>query len=189
MPTAELTKLLTTADLLAMSDDGVDRWLIRGELRERTATKRNRWHSLVMAAVVEQLVQWRLRTSAEGRTLCGEAGCILTHDPETAVGIDVAWFSQAVLDEQTDETSMIDGAPVLAIEIPSPSDTLQSIDEKNDAYLSAGVQLVWNVNPHDRTVMVFTPERLPALYNTSQIIPESAALPGLTIAVQDLFPY
>jgi hypothetical protein len=37
--------LLTTEELLAMPEDGVDRDLIRGQLRERPITRRNPWHS------------------------------------------------------------------------------------------------------------------------------------------------
>ena len=32
---ASATPLMTTEELLAMPDDGVERWLIRGELREK----------------------------------------------------------------------------------------------------------------------------------------------------------
>ena len=42
MATATLS--ITTAELLAMPEDGMDRWLIRGELREKPMTKRNRYH-------------------------------------------------------------------------------------------------------------------------------------------------
>ncbi len=51
--------LMTTEQLLALPDDGVERWLIRGQLREKPAmvghsgekivTIRNRWHSRIMA--------------------------------------------------------------------------------------------------------------------------------------------
>jgi hypothetical protein len=60
MATATLTKpvkkLMTTAELLAMPDDGVERWLINGELREKqpgdeTTTKRNRFHSKAMSRI------------------------------------------------------------------------------------------------------------------------------------------
>jgi hypothetical protein len=36
---------MTTAQLLALPDDGVERELIRGELRERPTTRRNRLHA------------------------------------------------------------------------------------------------------------------------------------------------
>ena len=38
-------RLMTTDELLALPDDGVERWLIRGQLREAGLTRRNYRHS------------------------------------------------------------------------------------------------------------------------------------------------
>lgn len=189
MATAELVKPLTTADLLAFPDDGIDRWLIRGDLREEPMTKRNRWHSIVLVVLSRLLDEWRIRSGAGGYFMGGEAGCILSHDPDTAVRIDVAYFSQEVIDRQGDETTLVDGAPILAVEIHSPSDTQQNIREKTDVYLDSGVKLVWNVDPHSKTITVVGQDRLPTLYNISQTITGEPWLPGLSIAVKDVFPY
>ncbi len=51
MATAEATALMTTEQLLAMPDDGVERWLIRGQLREKPMTYRNRWHNRALIRV------------------------------------------------------------------------------------------------------------------------------------------
>jgi hypothetical protein len=42
MSIVEAPRKLTTDDLLAMPDDGVERWLIRGELRENLEADMNR---------------------------------------------------------------------------------------------------------------------------------------------------
>ena len=39
------TTLMTADEFLALPDDGVERWLIHGEVREFGMTIRNRWHS------------------------------------------------------------------------------------------------------------------------------------------------
>jgi hypothetical protein len=39
------SSIMTTEEMLALPEAGIDRELIRGELRERPMTKRNRWHS------------------------------------------------------------------------------------------------------------------------------------------------
>ena len=46
-------QLMTTEELLAIPEDGTDRWLIAGELRERPMTRRNRFHSRVTFRVAE----------------------------------------------------------------------------------------------------------------------------------------
>jgi hypothetical protein len=40
---------MTTEELLALPPGGVERWLIRGKLRQKPMTIRNRWHSRIMA--------------------------------------------------------------------------------------------------------------------------------------------
>ena len=52
MKMATVTTLMTAEELLALPEDGTDRWLIAGELRERPMTKRNRFHSRATARVV-----------------------------------------------------------------------------------------------------------------------------------------
>src|SRR5215218_6559530 len=105
---------LTTADLLAMPDDGVERWLIRGELREKPMTVRNRFHSETMAWVTTELGAWlRMQAEPRGRLLCGEAGVRLGGTPETAVGVDVVYVSAEVAARQSDRTTLIEGVPVL----------------------------------------------------------------------------
>jgi Uma2 family endonuclease len=184
-------KLLTTADLLAMPDDGVDRWLIRGQLRENRetdVTRRNRFHSAVMVAIGAALHVWRDRQpKPRGRVLGGEAGCVLTQDPETTVGIDVAYFGPDTVEYQTDVTTMMDGPPVLAVEILSPSEKQEDIDEKIDAYLKAGVKLVWLVNTHLQTITVLRPDAEPQMFNVTQTIDAEPHLPGFSTPVAALF--
>ncbi len=189
--TAVEPKLWTTADLLALPDDGVERWLINGELREfrdPEMTKRNRWHSQVMMAVGYLLTEWlKQRPEPRGEVHGGEVGCILSHDPETTVGIDVAYFGPEIIAIESEDTPYIDGAPVLAVEILSPYDTLKVINEKIRAYLAAGVKLVWIVDPYQKTVLVHRPDAPPELFNITQTLTAEPHLPGFSTPVTALF--
>jgi Uma2 family endonuclease len=189
MATTETTALMTAEQFLALPDDGVERWLIRGQLRERPMTYRNRWHSRVMVRVAKLLDNW-LDQQAEprGSVLCGEAGVRLTHDPETTiVGVDVVYVSAEVMARQADDTTVIEGTPVLAVEILSPSNTVEEIDEKIDEYLSAGVPLVWIVDPHDRTVTIYRPNQDLEWVNVRQELSGEPHLPGFRVPVAELF--
>jgi Uma2 family endonuclease len=185
-------KLLTTADLLAMPDDGVDRYLIRGHLRERGEpglTKRNCWHSQIEARIAYILWEWLERQpTPHGTVASGEAGCILRHEPHSSVGIDVVYISAEILARQNDETTMIDGVPVLAVEILSPNDVEEDINEKVDEYLAVGVPLVWVVDPHFRTVCVYRPGAEPEMFNVNQELSGDPHLPGFRTRVARFFP-
>lgn len=131
MPATEERTLVKTEDLLTMPENGMDRWLIRGEVRERPMTLRNRFHSRVMVTIATELENWR-RTQPlpRGCVLCGEAGLVLGRDPDTTVGVDVAYVSAETAAQLSEDTTLVDGAPVLAVEILSPSDTNEVVHEK-----------------------------------------------------------
>jgi Uma2 family endonuclease len=189
MSTIAPAPLLTTADLLALPDDGKDRWLIRGRLREKPMTKRNRFHAWIESRIDYFLWSWiESQPEPRGDVYSGEVGCILRHDPSTTVGIDVAYFSTDVSSRQTDDTTLVDGVPILAVEILSPNDTVEEIDEKVHAYLTAGVALLWIVNPRLRTVQVLRPDTEPVLFNVTQELSAEPHLPGFRVPVARLFP-
>jgi Uma2 family endonuclease len=188
MATAEATSPLTTEQLLAMPEDGVERWLIRGQLREKPMTVRNRTHSRIMIRVGKFLDNWLDgQPEPHGSVLGGEAGVRLRRDPDTTVGVDVVYISAEVAARRPDDTSLIDGAPVLAVEILSPNDTVEAVNEKIDGYLAAGVALVWLIDPHRRTVQVLRPGAEPELVTVLQELSGEPHLPGFRVPVAQLF--
>ncbi|ETW97066.1 MAG: hypothetical protein ETSY1_24105 [Candidatus Entotheonella factor] len=188
MNVAITTALMTTEELLALPEDGIDRELIRGVLREKEMTRRNRQHARTEARLTYLLESW-LDTQPEprGQVFSGEAGCILQRDPDTTVGIDVVYITAEMASRQSDSTTMIEGAPLLAVEILSPSDRQQDINAKVDEYLTTGVAVVWIVDPHFRTVTVYRADAEPVLFNVDHHLSSEPHLPGLSISVRDIF--
>jgi Uma2 family endonuclease len=189
MSTATPVRLMTNEEFLALPDDGTDRDLIRGVLWEQTMTRRGRRHSRAEARIAQLLGDW-LETQPEphGMVVSGEAGFHLSGDPETSVGIDVAYVSHEVA-AVASEAALFEGPPVLAVEILSPSDTQERIDEKLAVYLETGVALVWVVNPRFRTVTVYRPDAPPVLFNDRQELTAEPHLPGFCVSVARLFGF
>lgn len=188
MAVVEATTPMTMEQLLALPDDGVKRWLIRGQLREKPMTYRNRFHSRALVRVAKFLEVWLdQQPQPRGSVLGGEAGVRLRRDPDTVFGIDVVYISAEVMARQTDETTIIDGVPILAVEILSPNNTVEEIDEKIDQYLEAGVPLVWIVDTRDRTVTIYRPDEEPELVNVRQELSGEPHLPGFRVPVAELF--
>ena len=179
--------LVTTEELLDMPDDGVDRELIRGGLKERPMTKRNRFHAATEARVARVLDEWLDLASFNGQVFSGELGVILRRNPDTTVGIDVALFEETVVNEQSDETTLIEGIPVLAVEILSPSDKVEDIRNKVVEYLDVGVQVVWVVDPYFRTVQVHRSGKSPETFNSEQTLTEPEVMVGFEVSVLALF--
>jgi Uma2 family endonuclease len=187
-PAAE--KLFTIEDLMAMPDDGVERWLIRGRLREKDAemTKRNRYHAAVTARISQLIGMWiDSQPEPRGEVYDGEAGLYLRRNPDTAVALDVVYMAPGSDAAQTDQTTMLEGIPTLAVEVLSPSNTMEEIHEKVDDYLEIGIPLVWIVDPHLRTVTVLRPNGPPEMFNTTHTLDCDPHMPGFTIPVVKLF--
>jgi len=181
--------LMTTEELLALPADGTARWLIRGQLREKPRTVRHRAHSRILVRLARFLDVWLDgQPGPRGEVLGGEVGVRLRRNPDTTVGIDVAYISPEVAKRPRTGTKLIDGVPVLAVEILSPSDKHEEINEKVDTYLSAGVSLVWIIDPHRRTVEIIRLNAEPELVNVEQELTAEPHLPGFRVAVARLFP-
>ncbi len=177
---------MTIEEFLALPEDGVDRELIRGELREGQVTCRNRYHSKTLMRAGKVLTTWADQTGM-WEVFGGEAGFILSREPRTVVGIDIAIVSAEFISGQTDESSVLQGAPTLAIEILSPSDTMEHIHERTELLLENGVPVVWWLDPQDRTMRIYRLNQVPLLLNETQELSGDPELPGLKVAVKDLF--
>jgi Uma2 family endonuclease len=183
-----VANLMTTEEMLALPENGVDRELINGELRERPMTKRNRWHSRVVSRVAHFLEDWRdQQAQCPGDSFSGEVGCILRRNPDLTVGIDVAFVAKETLAQQSGTTSLIEGAPLLAVEVLSPTDTHEDISEKVEWYLAAGTPLVWVMDPDFRTITVYRNDAPPQLFNHHQEVTAEPHLPGFKVPVAKLF--
>ncbi len=151
-------------------------------------TRRNRFHSRIMIRVGKILDNWLdEQPEPRGQVLGGEAGVILGHDPDTTVGIDVTYVGTEVMVRQTEDSTLIDGVPTLVAEILSPSDTIEDINEKIDAYLDARVSIIWIIDPYRRTITVHQPDSVPKLFNVRDELSVEPHLPGFRVPVARLF--
>jgi Uma2 family endonuclease len=190
MSTATPPALMTADQMLALPDNGMDRELIRGELRESPMTLRNRDHSSLNISISYALRHWlQTRPEPRGRIVGGEAGFRLKRDPDTFVGIDIAYVSADVVTGTPESFPYFEGPPILAVEILSPSDTQEKIDEKIDLYLETGVPLVWIVNAVRKTILVHRAGQEPELFNVRHEIADVPELPGFRAAVAELLRY
>jgi Uma2 family endonuclease len=178
---------LTAEDLMELPDDGVERDIIRGEVREQPMTRRNPDHSGVEAMIGHSLANWlEAQPAPRGRVHSGEAAFRLRRDPESFVGIDVAYVSAEMAAPRPRKLKFYDGPPVLAVEILSPSDEHEKVVEKVGLYLEVGT-VVWLVDPDFRTVSVHRAGQPVALLNDAQELVGDPELPGFRVAVARLF--
>ncbi len=96
---------------------------------------------------------------------------------------DVCVLAKSRLQETT--SRVLTGAPEIAIEVLSPSDTVFHFRHKIDTYLSNGSRSVWAVYPEDRFVQIYTKHGSHE-FKGEQLI-EDETLPGFSHPVSNFF--
>lgn len=191
MSIAETPRTMTAEELLAMPDDGVERWLIRGELRENRESdmnRRNPDHSGTMSNLAEFLGSWvRKQPTPRGKVYAGDVAFKLRVDSKSLVGIDVAYVSAELRARTPKGRKIVEGVPIVAVEILSPSDVHSDLSEKIQEYLDVGVELVWIVDPDFETVTAYTSDDEPKLFSRGQELTAETCLPGFKVRVAELF--
>ena len=179
-------ELYTAEDLLAMPK-GFE--LVRGKLvgGPRKLMANNTQHGQI-AFDLAALVRPYLKQSGLGVGL-SEVGFLLSHGPDTvrAPGLAVVLTSRYRSAAHTKE-GYFEGPPDVAVEIRSPSNSAEDIDEKVAEYFAAGARMVWTITPGRRTVMVYELDRAPRVFRFEETLDGGNVLPGFALAVAELFP-
>jgi Uma2 family endonuclease len=97
---------------------------------------------------------------------------------------------------KTTGMKFIEGAPAFAVEVRSENDygpkAENAMADKRADYFIAGTQIVWDVDMLStdviRTYSINTPNT-PKIYRRGDTANAESAVPGWTLAVDDLFPY
>jgi|SRR5579863_2254245 len=115
-----------------------------------------------------------------------ETGFIL--DEESWRKPDVALMSEDALRRADQDRKLpLEGAPELAIEIASPSETSAMIGRKVDHFLAAGTKAVWVFYPESQQVHVHKVGQKTAKLGAGQYLEEPEILPGFRMEVEKIF--
>ena len=78
-------------------------------------------------------------------------------------------------------------APNLAVEVLSRSNTPGEMAAKRQDYFTAGVEVVWEIDPRARTVVVYTSATASTTLTAADTLDGGPVLPGFTLPLQQLF--
>ena len=139
--------------------------------------------------LVEELI-WRLSSHVRGQGIgrvVTETGFLLTVDPPTVRGPDLAYIAAARIPSQGIPTGFWPMPPDLAVEVVSPSNTSAEISEKILEYLESGTRLVWVVDPATRSVGAYRSRLDIRLLTEGDTLEGYDVLPGFRLPVSELF--
>jgi Uma2 family endonuclease len=175
---------LTLDQFLALPEreDGTNYELSHGQLI--TLPPAGYKHGAIIARITRLL--GNTLPEEEYIVVSGDAGFLLDPNPEAATvrGADVAVNRRDDVGENL-PTGWFAGAPMLAVEVISPSNTAKDMQLKVKEYLEAGALEVWLVYPDTRTIYVYSAGRRdPQVFEESETFNSVA---GKSFRVDDLF--
>jgi Uma2 family endonuclease len=140
----------------------------------------------ILAGVVLELLNAFVRRHNLG-FVTGEAGTVELM-PDLVRIPDVAFASWDRLPNRQRPTAPVPRlVPNLAVEVLSRSNTPGEMAAKRQDYFTAGVQLVWEIDPAARTVAVYTAADQATTLGEADTLDGGAVLPGFTLPVKELF--
>ena len=122
-----------------------------------------------------------------GDVCTAETGFLIRTNPDTVRAPDISFVSRDRADEVGDTKSYGRGAPDLAVEVTSPSDKVDEVEEKVQEWLDAGCRMVWVVSPKLHTVTVYRSLTDIETLTENDSLDGSDVVPGFTYPLAALF--
>jgi Uma2 family endonuclease len=177
-------RMMSADELERLPDDGQRHELVNGELSTMTPSGFD--HGAVIANLTAPLVS-HVRSKNLGVVVGAETGFKLTSKPDTVRAPDIAFIRRDRLPASGRPTTFWLGAPDLAVEVLSPTDTVLEIEKKVAAWLAAGAAMVWVLNPKSRTITVHRAGTRPRVLSEKETLSGEDVLADFAIPVADAF--
>ena len=156
--------------------------LVQGELKEMTPAGHD--HGWIAGNVLAIL--WNAaRRSGAGRVYAAETGYRIERGPDTVLAPDVSFVRARRV--PVTEPGFMEGPPDFVVEVASPTQRIEELDQKVDGWLDAGASLAWVLWPQTRSVVVHRPDAEPVILHEDDRIEARELIPELHCRVGDLF--
>lgn len=181
MPGMGARSVLSVEQLAKLPDDGLLYELDEGKLI--TMAPASAEHGSLGAEIARVLANF-VRQHRLGIVYNADTGFRL--DEGTVRAPDVAFVRQERVAKGAGK-GFFEGAPDLAVEIFSPSDSVPQLIRKVRQYLRAGSHTVWVVYPETREVQIFEASGADRLLRADDTLNAPELLPGFSVPVSALF--
>lgn len=173
----------TTAEELLLLPDGMHGEIVRGVFVPMSPTHSP--HGSVTGRVSYAVMEYVYPRGA-GEVFAAETCFRLARRPDTVRCPDVGFVTADRLPLGV-QSGVFEGAPDLAVEVLSPSNSYNEMSRKTAEYLRAGGRQVWIVDPDARTVTTHTAGGLPRFLEGDDVLEGGDLLPGFSAPVAQFF--
>ena len=170
--------------MLQLYSQGVKGELIDGVLRETVPAGKR--HARIAGRVITHFNNFVIprRLGQVGGT---DGGVLVRRNPDSVREPDVYYISVERLPLEDDSDGYLEVAPELVVEIISPNDSQDEVDEKTRMWLSIGVLMVAEVYPRRRAVIVHRPGVPVVTLTGDDALDGGDVLPGFSLHLSEIF--
>ena len=180
----DVRPLMTADELAGFPDDSFQCELDEGELIMMAPAGEE--HGRVEGDVFG-LLYTEVRKRRLGRLYSSDTGFVLRENPDIVRSPDVSFVRQERLPLPVTSGGFIRGAPDLAVEIRSPSQSPADLDRKVRQYLDNGADTVWVIYPRKKEAVIQDSSGASRTVTLDGFLEAPRILPGVRIALQDAF--
>lgn len=178
------SQLMTADQLLHMPSDGFRYELVEGELHKMTPAGFE--HGFIIGEVHGHL--WNYVGQRRLGVVTGaETGYLVSRNPDTVLAPDVAFVRNERVEAVGFPKAYFPEAPALVVEVVSPGDTVEEVDDKARRWLAAGAEAVWIIQPGGRKVTVYCSLDDVRVLTANDVLNGGDVVPGFECRVNDLF--
>ena len=134
---------------------------------------------------LEARMSYFVRKNKLGKVFAAETGFILSEG--TVRGIDISFVSNEKIAEFGIPDTFFPVAPDLAVEVISPENSFDEIQDKIEEYLSAGTKLVWIVYPKRKMIHVHRQSNVIKVLRESDELDGEDVLPDFKVKLAEIF--
>ena len=170
-------------ELLAMPHDGRKREIVGGELIVMSPASFN--HGKIISRLSIALGT-RIYSQKLGELVDGQTGFRLKTEDLFSPDIAFVTTTRAAAHQKRGDV-FFQGAPDLLVEVLSPSDTVEVLEEKLAQFFGEGLRLAWVVHPKTRTVHVYHSITSTRILTADLALDGEDVVPGFRYELSNLF--
>jgi len=180
----QMAKLLTADDLWRMPGNGRNYELVKGELHPLPPAG-GEHGDLTMNLGAPM---WNHASMHDlGKVVAAETGFIVAFDPDTVRGADIAFIRKERIPADGLPKKFIPFAPDVAVEVVSPHDVMEEVEDKVAEWLAAGTKRVWVVLPRQRLIKVYRSLTDVTILTDKDELDGEDIMPGFRLPVARVF--
>lgn len=177
-------KIWTDAEFMALNRDGHRYEIVNGELIDMgNSGAKHGYIAVILSAALFNCVS----TQKLGAMFDSSTAFKMKSGNKRSP--DISFMAKERLQGLDDlPDGFLEGAPDLAVEILSPSNTVEEIDQKLVEYFDNGSRLVWVIHPRQKYVLVYRNSQEPdRLLKSNDSLDGEEIVPDFTLPIADLF--